>query len=163
MGGLTPISRQADGAGRFSSLYAMGNKKAVDQKSTACNASYSIRLVPRRGLEPPRLAALVPETSASTNSAIWASQEALNYRASSSSLRAALEEKSKLFACAGIGTNKKADDLWSSADLGLCLFKMVPRRGLEPPRCYSLVPETSASTNSAIWASQESKDCILKK
>jgi hypothetical protein len=29
---------------------------------------------------------------------------------------------------------------------------LVPRKGLEPPRCYSLVPETSASTNSATWA-----------
>ncbi len=32
-------------------------------------------VVPRRGLEPPRLAALVPETSASTNSAIWATTQ----------------------------------------------------------------------------------------
>ena len=29
---------------------------------------------------------------------------------------------------------------------------LVPRRGLEPPRLASLVPETSASTNSATWA-----------
>ena len=32
------------------------------------------------------------------------------------------------------------------------IFGMVPRRGLEPPRLSALVPETSASTNSATWA-----------
>ena len=36
----------------------------------------------------------------------------------------------------------------------------MPRKGLEPPRSYSLVPETSASTNSATWAFQERENCI---
>ncbi len=41
---------------------------------TAWNGGLKLGMVPRRGLEPPRLAAQVPETCASTNSAIWATE-----------------------------------------------------------------------------------------
>jgi hypothetical protein len=35
-------------------------------------------------------------------------------------------------------------------------YQLVPRKGLEPSRFAPLVPETSASTNSATWASAAS-------
>src|ERR1700722_5563559 len=33
-----------------------------------------------------------------------------------------------------------------------CEIEVVPTTGLEPVRCYSLEPESSASANSATWA-----------
>ena len=43
------------------------------------------------------------------------------------------------------------------------VLSLVPKRGLEPPRLSALVPETSASTNSATWASQETASITAKK
>jgi hypothetical protein len=43
----------------------------MQEKSNEINVGQK-EMVPRRGLEPPRLAAQIPETCASTNSAIWA-------------------------------------------------------------------------------------------
>ena len=39
---------------------------------------------------------------------------------------------------------------------------LVPGRGLEPPRCYPLVPETSASTNSATRAGEEGREMYAR-
>ena len=39
---------------------------------------------------------------------------------------------------------------------------LVPGRGLEPPRSYPLVPETSASTNSATRAGEEGREMYAR-
>ena len=123
-------------------------------------------LVPKRGLEPPRLSALVPETSASTNSATWASQEALNYTV----IFPVFERVLQIWVLAHVATRllsiqvvsrvqkKKACQLLRRQ----AFMIVVPKRGLEPPRLSALVPETSASTNSATWASQETASIAFK-
>ena len=163
------------------SLIRAGKKKATGDRWLFLNdlAGVSVNLVPRRGLEPPRCYSLVPETSASTNSAIWASylpkllciasQRRLRSYSKNEALFAKLGFDAKIFvrisdvqaqlahaarSIAFRAAMKKATgDRWlQSDDLVKVCLNLVPRRGLEPPRCYSLVPETSASTNSAIWA-----------
>ena len=42
----------------------------------------------------------------------------------------------------------------------LLLFKLVPRPGVEPGRVAPLVFETSASTDSAIWAHKNLKNYL---
>jgi hypothetical protein len=49
--------------------------KTMDEKKPTQRVGFFPNLVPRRGLEPPHLAALVPETSASTNFATWATED----------------------------------------------------------------------------------------
>ena len=64
----------ADFSVQLNSIQLMQIEKASNQFDC-----WPLNLVPKRGLEPPRLSALVPETSASTNSATWAIQESQNY------------------------------------------------------------------------------------
>jgi hypothetical protein len=66
-------------------------------------------LVPRRGLEPPRLSPLVPETSASTNSATWARR--VSYEPSSQPVNARGRPK-----LSGAGFNFLANALWRAGD-----------------------------------------------
>ena len=50
----------------------VGRQVAAMELDRHCTDASQPRMVPRRRLELPRLSALVPETSASTNSATWA-------------------------------------------------------------------------------------------
>ncbi len=68
------------------------------KKGLAKARPLSKSLVPRKGLEPPRLAALVPETSASTNSATWAQVR-----------RAAIIEKEDLMSRKKLSKIRRAD------------------------------------------------------
>ena len=95
-----------------------------------------MRVVPRRGLEPPHLAAHGPEPCASTNSATWALGSTF-----------VLHIFHCLY-CFAYQLLCLSGPLESGSDLN----SVVPRRGLEPPHLAAHGPEPCASTNSATWA-----------
>ncbi len=122
---------------------------------------YCDRVVPRRGLEPPHLAAHGPEPCASTNSATWARFVAAlsdtqkrrgaimpTFFGARKFLRNAADFSPH---CKDFSPRCKDKAPDAFPHRGLCEF-MVPRRGLEPPHLAAHGPEPCASTNSATWA-----------
>src|SRR3569833_4471925 len=98
-------------------------------------------MVPRRGLEPPRLAALVPETSASTNYAIWADGRARCLGGRPLTVNEAREEEKREAAagCARFGRGFKR----------LRPPQLACREGVNPRRQASLARPSFRTTHSA--------------
>ena len=65
---------------KIGNLVKIGNPLATQKKKAPCKSTtYKVFQVPRAGVEPARVAPLVFETSASTDSAIWASMRVQRY------------------------------------------------------------------------------------
>ena len=100
-------TRRSDGACNTSrNTRQRKNRSKVIGAGVPAGAIQDEALVPRRGLEPPRLSTQRPQRCASTNSAIWADVFAPGLAIAPSSF--------------GEGNS---------------FLRMVPRRGLEPPQC----------------------------